>query len=531
MVEASQWYSVLSIGSASLAVLISAYVMRKIPNRRAGDTFVLAMVFFVLAGGFAYVLRTSTIDEYGPNPGPLAVARLFYFFHMLAVGFTASFIGQYFLGFELMRRRTVNLFLQASLLIVAIGVTTQVNTLYDEVPFGIVVEDASAITSLALFATIFMSTALAVLVRTLVRTKDPIVRKQALLMTAGVVIHGVGAESYAYARIFADMYPPPLLTITAFAMAALFSVAVLRYRMFVVGPVSEEAVALPRHFDVKPGRAYSFRERKPRLLLLALSEAVRHGAQGLVITRRSPTEIREDHELRSTPILWLTSAVGQNHVPPTDPDLLERLVGDFLRAQPKGVVAMEGIEYLAGYLPSERVVHLLNGLRDQTTAGGGIMLVSADPPVLDQALASVVERDFEALAVAGQPGYSVQDVFVIEGSGVLVSHASVSDEVALDPDVLAGMLTAIMNFVRISFAAGGDQLRRLELGEKTVVLERSPRFILAVSITGSPPPDFRDEMRIFLDRAERRYGALLAEWSGDPGEFSGLQTMTSRLFL
>ncbi|TLZ85289.1 MAG: hypothetical protein E6K02_08750, partial [Methanobacteriota archaeon] len=108
MVEASQWYSLISVGSSSLALLAAAYVVRKIPNRRAGDTFVLAMVFFVLAGTFAYLLRTSAIVDGGANIGPLEIARLFYFFHMLAVGFTASFIGQYFLGFELMRRRLVN---------------------------------------------------------------------------------------------------------------------------------------------------------------------------------------------------------------------------------------------------------------------------------------------------------------------------------------------------------------------------------------------------------------------------------------
>src|SRR2546425_137997 len=109
MVEASQWYSLISIGSSSLALLAAAYVVRKIPNRRAGDTFVLAMVFFVLAGAW-------------PR------ARL------------------------------------------------------------------------ALFATLFISTALAVVVRTLLRNKDPIVRKQAILMTAGIVIHGTGAESYARTR-------------------------------------------------------------------------------------------------------------------------------------------------------------------------------------------------------------------------------------------------------------------------------------------------------------------------------------------
>src|SRR5439155_6550448 len=145
MVEASQWYSLISIASSSVAVAVSAYVVRQIPNRRAVNTFVLAMVFYVLAGTFAELLRTSTLNYYGTNSGPLAIARLFYFFHMLAVGFTASFIGQYFLGLELMRRRLVNLFLQVSLLIVAIGVTTQVTTLEDEYGgIGVVVEDAWA---------------------------------------------------------------------------------------------------------------------------------------------------------------------------------------------------------------------------------------------------------------------------------------------------------------------------------------------------------------------------------------------------
>lgn len=531
MVEASQWYSLISVASSSLALLAAAYVVRKIPNRRAGDTFVVAMVFFVLAGVFAYILRNSTIDEAAPYPGPLTIARLFYFFHMLAVGFTASFIGQYFLGFELMRRRIVNLFLQISLLVVAIGVTTQVNTLEIEGYYGLVVASPSAVASLAFFATVFMSTALAVLIRTLIKNKDPIVRKQTLLMTAAVVIHGVSAESYAYAHLFADMYPPPYLTLTAFAMAALFSIAVLRYKMFVVVPQKEAPVALPRRFDLKEGRAYLLRERRPKHLFLGLAEAVRHGAMGLVITRRTPTEVREEYDLPTTPILWLTSALGRNHIPPTDPDLLEKLVREFITAQPKGVVALEGVEYLANYLSPERLVRTLNTLRDIVTANGGVFLMNADVASLEEPVARAVEREFEPLEVIAKVGYGVEDVFVIEGSGLLLTHASRTEAMETDPDVMAGMLTAIMNFTRISFAEGSDELRKLELGQKTVVIERSRRFILAVAILGTAPPEVRDEMRIFLERAERRYGPLVEKWSGDLGTFDGLEAMTSRLFL
>src|SRR5207247_8010876 len=173
--EASQWYSLISIASSSVAVAVSAYVVRKIPNRRAGDTCGLAMVFLVLAGTFAVLLRTSTLNYSGSNSAPVAIARLFYFFHMLAVGFTASFIGQYFLGFELMRRRVVNLFLQVSVLVVAVGVTTQVSTVSEYYGgIGVHVADAFATGRLVLFATIFMSSDLTVLVLTLIRHYNPI---------------------------------------------------------------------------------------------------------------------------------------------------------------------------------------------------------------------------------------------------------------------------------------------------------------------------------------------------------------------
>jgi hypothetical protein len=52
-----------------------------------------------------------------------------------------------------------------------------------------------------------------------------------------------------------------------------------------------------------------------------------------------------------------------------------------------------------------------------------------------------------------------------------------------------------------------------------------------VAATGEQPKENREEMRAFLDRAERRYGPLIAKWSGDTAAFPGLRAMTSRLFL
>src|SRR5437667_12622919 len=137
--------------------------------------------------------------------------------------------------------------------------------------------------------------------------------------------------------------------------------------------------------------------------------------------------------------LSLMAAGCRSRVPPTNPELLERLVREFVASQPKAVVALEGIEYLSNYLAAARVVRLLNTLRDLVTAGDGVLLASADPRALDEATATVLDRDFGPLAVPEKIGYEVEDVFVIEGGGLRLSHASRSEGAEIDPDVMAGM--------------------------------------------------------------------------------------------
>src|SRR5436853_7514493 len=147
---------------------------------------------------------------------------------------------------------------------------------------------------------------------------------------------------------------------------------------------------------------------------------------------------------------------------------------------------------MANYVTPERLVRCLHTVRDMVTSGGGVLLLRADLGSVQERITSTLERDFEPLELPANVGRGVEDVFVIDGSGVLLTHASRAEESDTDPDVMAGMLTAIMNFARVSFAEGSDELRRLELGQKTVGIERSPRFIRAGAVAGSAPAALAD---------------------------------------
>ncbi|TLZ49538.1 MAG: DUF835 domain-containing protein [Methanobacteriota archaeon] len=196
--------------------------------------------------------------------------------------------------------------------------------------------------------------------------------------------------------------------------------------------------------------------------------------------RRWPTGVARRW---STPVLWLTESTGLNHVLPTHLDMVEELVARFAGSTDAPVVAFEGAEYLANYHDFDRVLRTLRRIRDTVTARGGVLLLSADTSLLDEREFSLLEKEFEPFPMP--PGVeSVEDVFLIHESGILISHSARRLKPETDRDTMAGMLTAIMNFARVSFTEGKGELRRLGLGEKTVTLERGRHLILAVVFAG-----------------------------------------------
>jgi hypothetical protein len=529
MVEQYELNALLSIVTSSIALALALLVYRRYPGRRATTPFVIAMACFLLAALFGYEIKYGFAEREFSDL-VMWSTRLFYFVHMLAVGYTAAFVGMYFYGFKVFRRKSAGTLLTFTLAAAAVLVASLV-TESTTTPGRPVTTNAR--TALAIISTGYGLMMLGTIGVTLLRNRDPVIRRQALVMLVGILVHGATAETYAYMR-YLNQFPPPFLTVSALFMAGTFAIAILRFSMFDVTPRPEEPVAYPRKFPLRQGRAYLAKERRPDLGFRALAEAVRLGDVGLVVTRLPPAVVREDFDLDRTTILSLSSVTGQNTVPPTQPEMLERLVSRFLTGQTRTVVAVEGVEYLATYVGFARVFLILNRLRDLVTMAGGVFIVSTDPTALEERDQAVLDREYESLPVASTEGFKVQEVYVIHSSGILVSHAGRSESPrpgAPDEDVMAGMLTAIMNFARISFAEASHELKGFDLGSKKVVIERGGRIILAVVFLGREPVSIGDEMRAFIFRAERKFGALLDSWNGSMEEVGGIRAMTARLLI
>jgi hypothetical protein len=122
--------------------------------------------------------------------------------------------------------------------------------------------------------------------------------------------------------------------------------------------------------------------------------------------------------------------------------------------------------------------------------------------------------------------HTIEDVFIIGREGRLIMHNTRRLRADRDEDILAGMLTAIMLFVRDSFREDHEDLKQFEFGNRKVLVERGTHCYVAAIFDGASPPWARKDLTAFLEEIETRVGDVIAGWSGDRDDVHDLKGMT-----
>lgn len=124
--------------------------------------------------------------------------------------------------------------------------------------------------------------------------------------------------------------------------------------------------------------------------------------------------------------------------------------------------------------------------------------------------------------------YQVEHLFLIQPeSGLLLGHLMASGLPELDADAIAGMFTAIHQFVRDSVSVGGVDggIGSATVGDYRLVVSDGPQARLVAFVRGNPPSDFGgrlDELNeeLHAGGVEKLAGALEA---GEAGLLNGQQ--------
>lgn len=118
-----------------------------------------------------------------------------------------------------------------------------------------------------------------------------------------------------------------------------------------------------------------------------------------------------------------------------------------------------------------------------------------------------------------------EDLFLVGREGRLVMHTTRRLRADRDEDLLAGMLTAIVLFVRDSFREEREELKKFEFGDKKVAVQKGEHVYGAAIFGGEVPIGAYLSLRQFLEDVEGRYGETLPRWSGDIEDLPGLKAM------
>ena len=151
-----------------------------------------------------------------------------------------------------------------------------------------------------------------------------------------------------------------------------------------------------------------------------------------------------------------------------------------------------------------------------------------DLPLAVIALALIMLAGLMAYAFVTKP--VVDEVFVIYEDGSLLSHDTRHLKPGMDDQILSSMLIALQSFVKDSFKDETmTDLKRMEFGEKRILVERQGPIFLAVILRGRRDGKASSKMKDSLREINQRFGDALNPWDGDLEKVRGVKDSVNSL--
>ncbi len=121
--------------------------------------------------------------------------------------------------------------------------------------------------------------------------------------------------------------------------------------------------------------------------------------------------------------------------------------------------------------------------------------------------------------------YSLENLFLIHNDGRLIAHVTEEENTNMDNDVVSAMFTAVQEFVRDSFQQGEVGLKKLEIGDKSVIIEKGKSVYIAMIYSGWPRKEIFTSLAMLLRDIEERFADRIIRWNGTMKSLKGVQEM------
>ena len=154
------------------------------------------------------------------------------------------------------------------------------------------------------------------------------------------------------------------------------------------------SIAASGAVPLRSSSTYLVEEDQPGEVYRLFQEAIASGLRGLCVTRVYPQKLRERFGAEDLTILWLSNVGKDDAIRPKDLEKLSLSVEQFVGRE-KGVVLLDGLEYLVTNNNFLTVLRLVQSMRDQVAINNGILLLSVSPSALEGHQLTLLEREVD----------------------------------------------------------------------------------------------------------------------------------------
>lgn len=123
----------------------------------------------------------------------------------------------------------------------------------------------------------------------------------------------------------------------------------------------------------------------------------------------------------------------------------------------------------------------------------------------------------------------IDEIFLMTPNGLLLKHYTRRLRPDQDQDIMAGMLTAVQNFIKESFDESGGRLKEIRFENYDILISYSKNVVIAAIISTKKPEKLRNQLKLVTDELEANFGEKIARWSGDKKELGDVDAVMKRL--
>lgn len=149
-----------------------------------------------------------------------------------------------------------------------------------------------------------------------------------------------------------------------------------------------------RKYSLDGGYSYVIKEEIPDQALDIFVDAAKHNVPCLCVTREYPEKLKERHDLKGVPFLWLSMDQERNYArDPTNIALIYSDIKTFVSENKNCMVLVLGLEYLISQNGFAKVLKLLQHVNDKIAVSDSVLLASISPLTLPEADLKMLEKE------------------------------------------------------------------------------------------------------------------------------------------